>query len=89
MFVKLDLQHKPKNELIPIDEDENDEYCSPLKTKKSPVKIVHTPRSEEHKSPQKDAILFQDFQSDHSEGNIKAYRIETQSVLNKSDIPAT
>jgi hypothetical protein len=51
VLVKADLVAKPKNELVPIDEDEDDEYCSPLKTKKSPIKIVHTPRSEEHKSP--------------------------------------
>jgi hypothetical protein len=85
---------KELNELVQIDEDEDDEHCSPVKPRgkqKSPVKRFKpndSIRSEEHISPTKGAIQFNQFDGNESADDgeliLRARQIEKLEEVSKS-----
>jgi hypothetical protein len=85
---------KDLNELVQIDEDEDDEHCSPLKPRgknASPVKRFKpndSIRSEEHISPTKGAIQFNQLDGNESADDgdlvIRARKMDNLQDLSKS-----
>lgn len=85
---------KDLNDLVQIDEDENDEYCSPVKPRgmyASPIKRFKpndSIRSEEHISPTKGAIQFNQLDGNESADDgdmaIRARKVDNFQDLSKS-----
>lgn len=82
---------KELNELVQIDEDENDEHCSPVKARgknTSPVKRFKpndSIRSEEHISPTKGAIQFKQLDGNESADDrdlvIRAHKMDISKSI--------
>jgi hypothetical protein len=73
---------------VPIDEEAEDEYCSPLKRKVSPLKKQDSARSHENISPTKGQLEIEKHSMNESADDqqlvLKTMKIETAPELDNS-----